>query len=201
MALDSGKIDEYDVPQMLGEYILASYPNKYEVSCVMRVINNSSFTFGFSDDAKGRELQRKFNEALSALRENNRLNELISNYANYAKFSDNALSKPVVFENFDGAQTITVAVTGDVPPIDFIAPDGNSAGFNTALLSEIARLLRVNIKLVNIESGANVMALTSGRADVFFWMLKEDHVNAPEGILLSDSYYSWNTYVHLRLKK
>ena len=35
MALESGKIDELDVPQIVAEYIMSQNPN-YEISCVMR---------------------------------------------------------------------------------------------------------------------------------------------------------------------
>ena len=51
----------------------------------------------------------------------------------------------VKFEKFEDARTIKVAVTGDLPPIDYIAPDGKPAGFNTAVLAEIAKRLKFNV--------------------------------------------------------
>ncbi len=41
--------------------------------------------------------------------------------------------EPVVFEKYNGADTIQVAVTGDLPPIDFVRADGAPAGI---ILSE-----------------------------------------------------------------
>lgn len=127
----------------------------------------------------------KNNGALAAI-ENKYINEFdINNIAT------------VEFENFDGAETITVAVTGDMPPIDYIAADGTPAGYNTALLAEIGKRLHVNIKLVNVDTGARVSALTSGRADVVFWFQSNmdssiPAIDVPSGVILSEPYYQWN---------
>ena len=66
---------------------------------------------------------------------NGTLDSLIQQYIYSADGSD---ATPVEFAHFDGAETIRFAVTGDVPPIDYIDPSGTPAGFNTAVLSEMA---------------------------------------------------------------
>lgn len=105
--------------------------------------------------------------------------------------------KRINFEKFDDAKTINVAVTGDMPPLDYIGEDGRAAGFNTAILSEIGHRLKVNINLVNIETGARAIALKSGRADVVFWfqMFSGDEKlipDIPDGVIVSMPYYRWN---------
>ena len=75
---------------------------------------------------------------------------------------------PVPFDSFDG-KTVTVAVTGCLPPMDYVAADGTPAGFNTAILAEIGRRLKVNIKLVQVDSVARALELFSGMVDVVFW--------------------------------
>ena len=105
--------------------------------------------------------------------------------------------KPVEFAKFDGAETITVAVTGDMPPIDYIAADGTPAGYNTALLAEIGKRLQVNISLVDIDTAARAAALKSKRVDVVFWFQSNvnpsmPNLDVPEGVILSDPYYTWN---------
>ena len=62
---------------------------------------------------------------------------------------------------FEGAETITVAVTGDMPPLDYTGPDGEPAGFNTAILAEIARRLHVNLRTVTLETAARVPSAPS----------------------------------------
>jgi ABC-type amino acid transport substrate-binding protein len=108
----------------------------------------------------------------------------------------------VAFENFEGADKITVAVTGDMPPIDFVAENGKPAGYNTAVLSEIGKRLKKNIEVISIESGARSSALVSGRADIIFWYKTTKGLGLPdpskdpvkdstEGVILSVPYYEW----------
>lgn len=116
------------------------------------------------------------------------------------------VSKPeaVQFAKFDGAETVKVAITGDIPPIDYVAADGTPAGFNTAILAELGKHLKMNIELVQVDSGARAAALSSKRADVVFWFQvragEEIQPDIPDGVILSDSYYDWTKYLHIRKK-
>ena len=38
----------------------------------------------------------------------------------------------------NGEETYVVGVTGDLPPLDYVAADGTPAGFNVALMDAIA---------------------------------------------------------------
>jgi hypothetical protein len=69
----------------------------------------------------------------------------------------------------DGAETIKVAVTGALPPMDYVAADGTPAGFNTALLAEISQRIGKNIELVVVDSVGRAAALASGTVDAVFW--------------------------------
>ena len=89
-----------------------------------------------------------------------------------------------------------------MPPIDYIAADGSAQGFNAAILAEIAGRLGVNVKLQNIESNARAAMLSSGRSDVVFWF---EHKRAgdtkhdvPDGVILSEPYYQFDTFYHLK---
>ena len=117
---------------------------------------------------------------------------------------NDGIAKPVTFEHFDGVDTVKVAVTGDMPPIDYVDEAGNPAGFNTALLTELGRRMKVNIELVHIEAGARAAALSSGRADVVFWFETAQGImwndDASEGVLLSDPYFSWNKFLQIKKK-
>ena len=196
MALNKAEIDEIALPEVVGEYMIEANP-EFEACCVARTRLPMMLAFGFrKDDAA---LAERFNRALRAMNDDWSLAELQGVYI-YNKEHD----KPVKFETFDDAETIAVAVTGDMPPIDFIDEGGHPAGFNTALLAELGRRLRVNIKLVNVESGARTAALVSGRVDVVFWYETmqgyASSYDAAEGVLLSDPYYSWNTFFHIKKK-
>ena len=99
--------------------------------------------------------------------------------------------------HFDGARTIKIGVTGDLPPMDFVAANGKAAGFNIALLTEIANRAQVNIELVQIESGSRPMALSSGKVDAVFWtkntvctVCGAEGAEKVDGTLVTESYYS-----------
>ncbi len=194
MALNAGEIDEMILPDVVANYIMSM--NKEYVSRLVLRSKGMGLAFGFREDSK--ELRNNFNEALLALRNDWTLEALEGVYI----ASPHDDPEPVKFLKFENADTIKVAVTGDLPPIDFIAADGTPAGFNTAVLAEIGAYLEKNIELVNIDSGARTAALASGRVDVVFWYEVDMSTNiqpdVPEGVILSDHYFEWNRFIHLR---
>ena len=108
-----------------------------------------------------------------------------------------SINPPAVeIAKFDDAETINVAITGDQPPLDYIAEDGTPAGFNVAMLAEIGRRLHVNVRPVIVETSSRAIALKSGRADVVFWFQVfegyDKQPDVPEGVIVSTPYYGWN---------
>ena len=193
MALDKGEVQVITLPLCVGQYMLNAN-HDYVLKGVdwWFISAANTFNFAFLEDRK--DLQKRFNEALAELKRNGALGVIANKY-----ISDPELDtlKPVEFEKFEGAETITVAVTGDMPPLDYVAADGTAAGFNTALLSEMGKKLKVNIKLVTVDTGARAAVLKSGRADVVFWFQSSmdpsmTNLDVPEGVILSDPYYRWN---------
>ena len=193
LALNRGEVDVILAPAFSGEYMLRNNP-EYVLRGVMIGTTPIALSFGFMEEKA--DLQRRFNEALAEMN-NGALALLVRDYITLTY-----KEPPVItFDKFDDAETINVAVTGDLPPIDYIAADGTPAGFNTALLAEIGRRLHVNINLVNIETGARMSALKSGRVDAIFWIevlgaIKDGHEvhqsDITEGVIYSKPYYGWN---------
>ena len=196
MAMNAGEISQMVLPEAAAHYIM-NQNGEYESTLSLRSKNPYGLSFGFREDNKA--LRDKFNEALTILRDNWRLATLEGIYiASPARNTP----EPVKFEHFDGVETINIAITGDLPPIDFIAADGTPAGFNTAVLAEIGNILRMNIDFVNVEAGARTAALASGRADVVFWYEvngdSHEQADVPEGVILSTPYYEWNNFLHVK---
>ena len=117
--------------------------------------------------------------------------------------------RPAVrFEQFSDAERLTVAVTGDLPPIDYVDAGGDPAGYNVAVLAELGRRLHVNIRTIQVETGARLAALTSGRADAAFWFRENLGVGKsefillerPKGVLVSEPYYAWNEFYFIGKK-
>ena len=198
LGLDKGEVDEIDLPEAVGEYMINTNPN-YSIAHIA-ITKPIYFTFGFREK-DGANLRDKFNTALQAMKADKTLQAL---QMEYVVNPGTGPLEAVRFSKFDGADTIKVAVTGDLPPIDFVAADGTLAGFNTAILAEIGKRLKVNIELLNIEAGARASALASGRADVVFWFQVRAgegvQPDVPSGVILSESYYDWTKYLHIRKK-
>ena len=198
MALNRGDIDEVVYPELIGDFVVRFFPNR-EVKCIRR---NDSGSFSFAFLKKNEALRNEFNEALKVLRGDMTLTKLADQY--YRVLTPGT-ADVTEFEKFEGAETIRVAVTGDNPPIDMFSSDGKAIGFNTAVLSRIGKLLKKNIELVSIDSGARIAALASGKVDVVFWCLLFnnkllENVDRPDGVITSDPYFTWNNLLHVGLK-
>lgn len=197
MALRSSKIDEIFLPEPVGMYLTSNNEN-YEISFSLNMMP-STISFGFKNDNV--KLQKEFNAAISAMDNDGTLDKLARKYITEL----NGEPEAVKMSKFKGAETIKVAVTGDLPPIDFIAADGKPTGYNTAIISEIGRRLKKNIQLISVEAGGRSAALASGRADVIFWYRNTDTSKIPaskfknvlrdtnSGVILSLPYYEWDT--------
>ena len=203
MALRAKQVDEIVLPEAVVMYIVNNNPTQYEILFSLNMMP-STISFGFK---KGNvELQKEFNSAISAMRKDGTLMSLEEKYINQLGASEPAKAK---FQEFKGAKTIKVAVTGDLPPIDFIAADGTPTGYNTAILSEIGKRIKKNIRLISVESGGRSAALASERVDVVFWYRNRDGLKVPkklqdknlkgamkdavDGVILSEPYYTWDT--------
>ena len=198
MALDAGKIDRMELPKPAGEYFMRQNNNtsKYIPYFYAHGVNYY-LSMGFLDGNKWFE---PFNAAIKAMNEDDTLLLLKAKYIDYAKDD----LKPITFEKFPDAETVKIAVTGDMPPIDYIAADGTPVGFNTAILAEIAKRLKVNVELVSINAGARAAALSSGRADGVFYFWSNHSIDGlydtPEGVELTEPYYSYDTFMYIGKK-
>ncbi len=186
MGLTSGQIDQMMIYFIVGAYLTTqnegialeltapSYgptASPALVYALTDVYKGTDFSFMMLDT--NTELCEAFNEAIRAMKEDGTLYAIESSQITSAISGEEI--QPVILEKIDGADTIRVAVTGDLPPLDYIAPDGMPAGFNTAVLAEISRRIGKNIELVSIDAGGRATALASGAVDVVFWA----RVNTP----------------------
>ncbi len=202
LALNKGDIEVFSAPEFVGEYLLRSNP-EYIMRGFMMGRNPIALAFGFLEEKK--ELCEKFSKAIEAMENEGKIGLLARDFITGPKAAN---PETVKFEKFDDAEIINVAVTGDMPPLDYVGADGQPAGFNTAILAEIGRRLHVNIKTITVETGARPAALKSGRADAVFWLQLfsgyEDFTkqpDIPEGVIVSTPYFGWNKSVLIGLPK
>ena len=178
MALNVGDIDAMIAHESTARYLMNSNPNlimpvdytavKDGSAFAKAVLNgflSNDFAFMFMED--GAALRDEFSAAISGMKEDGTLDALAETYIDGV----NAGSEPETIEMpvIDGAETVKVAVTGSLPPMDYVAPDGTPAGFNTAVLAEISARTNKNIELVQVDSIGRAAALASKTVDAVFW--------------------------------
>ena len=190
MAIQSEQIDEISTYRSVARYMIAKEP-RFAVLKDHSLEFVDSFCFALRDDET--ELRDSLNMVIAEMQSDGTLDRLTKEYIT----DINAETDPPAVElpRFPNAGTIKVAVTGDLPPLDFVSTDGKPAGFNTAVLAEIGNRMMKNIDLVEIDSGARASALTSKQVDVVFWsvvpiseIIPQDS-DKPDGVILSDPYY------------
>ena len=236
LALESGMIDEMIVYYTVGQYlcrenenltswldfsaleeILAEMPVKNRF--ILDQVMGTDFCFLMLEDQTA--LRDEFNQAIADMKADGTLDALKAGIMD--------LDSSVNAEKIDGAETIRVAVTGDLPPMDYIDESGTPAGFNTAIIAEISKRIGKNIELVSIDAGARSTALGSGIVDVVFWSristpddsifeivpekrkgeamiislavspLRHPTIDIPEGTICTDAYFH-DMYIMISLK-
>ncbi|WP_035786132.1 transporter substrate-binding domain-containing protein [Butyrivibrio sp. XPD2002] len=178
MALNAGDIDEMMIYNKTGQYLCATNDNlqlAYTIdlekerntfaNLVLSGLMSNDFAFLMME---GNEtLRDEFSNAINDMKDDGTLDKLISEQID--TLINRSEVKPVTMPTIDSADTIKVAVTGALPPMDYVAADGTPAGFNTAVLAEISQRIGKNIELVVVDSIGRATALSSGTVDAVFW--------------------------------
>lgn len=176
MALEANQIDAIDLNRTTAEYLCANTEGltilmDYEShvgSVLTDLLFNSLMSFDFSLmlPEGSQELNDAITAALSDMEDEGVLSALAETYIDGAVSGEvPAAELPAI----EGGETLRVAVTGDLPPMDYVTADGRPAGYNVAVLAELSQRLGVNIELVPITASARAMALASNQVDAVFW--------------------------------
>ena len=201
MGINAGNVDQISVYNCVANYLMASN-DKYEVAKV-DWINELEDNFCFAVKTEDAALKADLDKVIGEMKSDGSLAKLTNDYI--TNVDKGKTPTAIEIPKFDGADTIKVGVTGDLPPLDFVTTDGKAAGFNTAILAEVAKRLNKNIEVIQIESGARAAALNADQIDVVFWAIVPvggnlpADIDKPEGIDLSTPYFK-DEITHLKLK-
>ena len=175
MALQSGEIDALRVPYYTAKYLCstndgmkltAEYHPEKATGFAEMALSMISDGYSFMTKEDNAALRDAFDAQITAMKEDGTLQKLIDEHI--VKVSEGGKPVAIAFDPFEG-EPIKIAVTGSLPPMDYVAADGTFAGFNTAVLAEIGRRLQKNIELVQVDSIGRALALSEGTVDVVFW--------------------------------
>ena len=184
MALQSGEVNGIRVPYYTGKYLCSvndglkmktNYHPENATKATDWALSRISDGYSFMTKEENTALRDAFDAQITAMKEDGTLQKLIDEHI--IKASEGGEPVAIAFEKFEG-DPIRIAVTGSLPPMDYVAADGTFAGFNTAVLSEIGKRLQKNIELVQVDSVGRALALSEGTVDVVFWTrgISEIHV-------------------------
>ena len=178
MALNAGDINNIEIYQSVARYLCATNDNlvigasldtgkasETFAELVQNGINGNDFAFLMMEDNAA--LRDEFNAAIADMKADGTLERLVKEQID--DLVDGGEIAPIELPKIDGAETIKVAVTGALPPMDYVAADGTPAGFNTAVLAEIGQRTGKNIEIVVVDSLGRAAALASGTVDAVFW--------------------------------
>ncbi len=197
MGLESGDIMAISTYQCVANYLVTNN-DKFEIIPHF-AINKLSDYFCFAVRKDETALKDNLDKVIDEMKADGSLDKLINDYITNLEKGKPLLA--VEIPKFEGADIIKVGVTGDLPPLDYVSTDGKPAGFNTALLAEIAKRSGINISLVDIDSNARAAALNSKLIDVVFWVIvpfgndMPIDLDKPEGLEISAPYFKDNVAV------
>ena len=200
-ALQAGQIKAFSTYQTVAEYLVTQNQNFEWMPADKRAVD----MFCCAMLEKNVAMKDDFDKAIKEMQKDGKLTALVKTYIS-AHVQEEASPK-VDMPTFYGAPVIKIGVTGDLPKMDYILPNGLPAGFNTAVLAEISRRIEKNFMLVQVDSGARAAALASGEVDVIFWSVFPEGTEGipaaydrPEGMIFTEPYFS-DEIVYVRLKK
>ena len=200
IGIESGSVDQISVYKCVANYVTATN-KKFAIVSDNPIKLSDSFCFAVRKDDTA--LKNDLDKAIDAMKADGTLDKLIKEYITDVNF-DNI--NPVEIPKVEGSETIKVGVTGDLPPLDFVNADGQPAGFNTAVLAEVAKHIGKNIEIVDIDSGARASALSSKNIDVIFWAIlpigdkMPDDLDKPDGAEFTKPYFQ-DDVTHLKFNK
>ena len=164
MAIKADQVEEDSTYESVANYLVSK---NIEFKILDHTVNMSD-SFCCAVRKEDTALLDSINSAIQSMKDDGTLDNLTKTYITDLNLKENPPA--VKIEQIDGADTIKVGITGDLPPLDLILPDGTPAGFNTAMLAEIGKRINKNIEIVQIESNARAVALTSKKIDLVFWV-------------------------------
>ncbi|MCR5834093.1 MAG: transporter substrate-binding domain-containing protein [Selenomonadaceae bacterium] len=201
MAIESNSVDQISLYNSVADYVIASN-NKYE-KIKDNSLNHLNDSFCFAVRKDDTQLKTDLDNAIKTMKDNGTLDSLVDKYiTNVDKDNLPKVDIPMI----EGADTIKIGITGDLPPLDLTLADNSPAGFNTALLAEIAKNLGKNIEIVQIDSGARAAALAAQKIDVIFWAVLPNgekvpkDIDKPEEVEFTVPYFQDNV-AHLKVSK
>lgn len=164
-ALKAGKIDAAPMHQFAADYFLKRNDDLKMIPVEQQFEGGVIMALREEDQ----RLKARLDSAISLMDQNGTTQQLREKWIDNLSADEPARTEMV---KTDGAPTVYVGVTGDYPPLDYVAADGLPSGFNVAFLNEAGKILNLNFELVPVETQAKFAALLGKKIDIIFCHFK-----------------------------
>ena len=198
-ALVSGQVDAVFAPSFTGNY----YAGQNDKIKTVTVNGNADSFAHMALRTADSELMEAINAAILDMKADGTLDKLYDGYITNLSEEPEGKDLPVL----TGAPTVRVGISGDIPPLDFIAANGKPGGYCAELLTEISERANINFEVSNMSNEVKFTALTTNKIDVFFFHFINNNIQAMKdtiadnpSIALSEPYFSVRDSVFLVLK-
>ena len=214
-ALKSGSASVLWTTDVTAKYLMQKDETlaKLDISDMAAIQNTAEprFSFGMAapDTEKGRELIGQINEALDYIRGDGILDTLTSTYIDHAldestkKFTqkDMVVNDSIHKLFYRTNKTLTVGVTGAVPPVELLDENGKPYGFCVALMDEVAQILQRRVKFVVLDNETAFSSLLRGKVDIIFsYGAGRITTESSKSWVMSEGYLDVQDYEFLYLK-
>ncbi|MDR0443182.1 MAG: transporter substrate-binding domain-containing protein [Treponema sp.] len=197
-AVKSNKVDAFLGPRIT----LYFYDSRNKDLMTLDAIPVGTTSMHMALRAADTELRDNINAALISMKNDGTLarleREFISNLTPDRQLAGKDMPR------FAGAPTLTVGLSGDLPPADYVAANGRPAGYNTELLALLSEKLQVNFEINVMPLESKFPALASGRIDIFFFQASNPDMEFTRrtmernnNITLTEAYYEFADWGYL----
>lgn len=159
-AIRSGRADYMTVPQFVAEY----YCRQDEAMGTFK--SNHDMSVYMVTRAADEALLAALNEAIDAVAQQGVTLELFDGLKD---ITDDTGETAGDYTPDPDLETIRVGISGDLPPLDYVAADGTPRGFSITYMNKVAEQMGVNVEFISVTLDASLISLLSDKIDVFFW--------------------------------
>ena len=211
-SLKSGENDAIWACDVSADYLIKKYDGlakvDEELTSDIQKTDSARFSFGMAlKKNSGEKLKEEIDEALSSLKADGTLAELISKYVDNAEIFETEDGKksrfyPENMKKVSGSGSIKVGITGAVPPLELLDEDMEPYGFCVALMDEIGQKLNKKIKFVYIDNETAFTSLMSGKIDLLFtYGTSPTTTEAKPSHIMTEGYLDMQRYMLITLSR
>jgi len=131
MGIESGEVTEVSLYKNVADYVVTNNDKFAIMNDDVLGKLKDSFCFAVRNDSI--QLKSDLDRIISDMKSDGTLDKLINEYI--TAVNRGQTPPKVEIPTTEGAESIKVGVTGDLPPLDLVLADNSPAGFNTAMQS------------------------------------------------------------------